>query len=122
MAMNIATKLFVKVEGSCRKGNKMADDITQKKIDELVTKAKLTSKLDQKEIDDAFPDTADNVDSLAELYEQLAQAGVDIEALEEGPIAPGVKKRLLLTKKCISTMLQMTRCVCIFVKLARSHF
>jgi RNA polymerase primary sigma factor len=68
----------------------MAEDI-QQKIADLVEKAKLTSKLDQKEIDDVFPDTTDNVDSLAELYEQLSQAGVDIAALDEGPIAPGVK-------------------------------
>jgi RNA polymerase primary sigma factor len=46
--------------------------------DELVKKAKKAGKIDQREINEAIPDTAENVDLLDKLYTELADSGIAI--------------------------------------------
>ncbi|HEU4914770.1 MAG TPA: RNA polymerase sigma factor RpoD [Candidatus Saccharimonadales bacterium] len=48
--------------------------------EELVAKAKKAGKIDQRDINDAIADTADNADVLDGLYTELADAGIEVTA------------------------------------------
>lgn len=51
---------------------------TEATKDELVKKAKKAGKIDQREINEAIPDNAENVDLLDKLYTELADSGIAI--------------------------------------------
>ena len=52
----------------------------EKRVADLLSKAKKTGKIDQKDINDSIPDKPDNIDALDALYEEMAEANITITA------------------------------------------
>ena len=61
-------------------------DLEQAKKD-LIERAKKDGKIDQKEVTALVPDTPENADVLDGIYTELADAGVQVSAVEAGPSA-----------------------------------